>query len=301
MIQVENVKADQMRELASRNKTSYGLLLYLALEAKTQETLNLTQVMNDLQSRGVEVNETHLYDTFQELEDFGLGSIIYAKRGQGDDMFKRDYDLRKYARRAFTVEYLYNWESKLGQEENSKVKLVDNKFKFQQTAEEKSEEKKNSGRRGRPVGYSHKLGRYFTPEEMKAREAKMNNPNPRGRPVGWRKYPEGAKRLAKTGTGKRGRPPGYSPKLGRFLTAQELIAKAKNVPTNKPGRPVGWRKNTEKATPKFKETSYMTQNVSKMRILSIPLKNNRTIRIELPKNLNSDEKALLKLNLETIL
>lgn len=306
----DTIRAEQMRDIASKNKTSYGLLLYLAIQAENLREFNIRTIAHDLADRGIDVNEQHLYDSFQDLEDLGLGSIIYAKRGEGDDIFKRGYNLKMYARRAFPQDYLYNWESKLGQESDKKVKFVDPNFRFQRTVEEKKEEKESSGRRGRPAGYSHKLGRYFTPEEMAAREAMKANPRPRGRPVGWRK-PEDQRvtALKASSGGKRGRPPGYSPKLGRFLTPKELAAKTK-VP-GKRGRPVGWRKNpsesvtpmqyVQRKQPENKREHVMQASKAGARVLNIPLKNNREIRIELPKNLSSDEKALLKLNLDTIL
>lgn len=307
------IKAEQMRVIAERNPTAHGLLLLLALNTSTN-SLEIPYIMRELKDRGIEVVEDKLYDALSELEELNLGSIVYAKKGEGNDTFMRNYNLNKYVKRAFTPQYLTEWETKFDQEneqvKNLKTKLVDPSVKFQPTVEPVTPKKnKRYKRKGRPKGYSHALGRFFTAEELAAREERKKNPPPRGRPVGWRKYPENLGQFAQrmgSSPGKRGRPPGYSPKLGRPFTAKELAERNKKNPR---GRPVGWRKDPEqvvtKATPSVMKNSpsrsispAMQMSSKNSRVLSIPLRNNRQIRIEIPPKLSKDEVALMHLNLE---
>lgn len=295
------IKAEQMREIASRNPTAQGLLLYFALNNNESQDLYIPAIKNELNDRGVNVDETQLYDGLQELEELGLGTIISAKNG-GPDVFKRNYDLTKYANRAFPQDYIAKWKIEFDREneelKSRKIKLVDPNFKFQQTGQEKLEEKKHStGKRGRPKYYSLKLKRNLSEEEMKQREIeKANKPHYSrpGRPKGWRKFKIETNAPQKLTTKladftfkgsqvrKPGRPAGSKNKSS--LTAQKLNEHMSNLTPPNRSEPVG------QAAPQ----------VLNGNIMSIPLGKTRFLQMQLPDGFNKKDLAMVHLILENM-
>lgn len=311
------IKAEQMRDIAEKNPTSHGLLLFFALDPTLTKELEVPTIKKELKDRGVPVSETSLYDALQELEELGLGVIIWAKKDNGEDKFKRDYNLTRFAGRAFKADYLNDWKQRFDQEHESKIQLVDRRIHFQEPLEERRKSQKEAvGKAGRPKGYSHKLGRFMTKEELAAREFKMTHKNPRGRPAGWKKpgaEPRALSTKVKTTLTKvikekkyahRGRPANYSLKLGRYFTPAELKQRElqKNV-KKKVGRPVGWRKKPEDRVTPVRPTPKATLNMGNKapvagEVFNLALGGNRSIYMVIPKRFTKDDLALLNLNLE---
>lgn len=292
------IKADDMRNIGNRNETSHALMLFFALNTSPSAEFYVPSIIHELEDRGIKVNNTDFYDAIDDLSDLGLGSVIRTK--EGVDVFKRNYDLNKWAGRAFTTDELAEWKVKYNQDNS--IKLIDTKYLTPIEIEEAKPKKSgyvHTGRRpGRPANWSLKFGRPFTEEEMRIREiekASKKHYSKPGRPVGWRKakvvsnQPSGLKAslgafAIANAKRSRGRPPGAKNKS--VMTAEKLKQHMQPVRVNRtPEAPV------QQAAPQV-----LNGNMT-----SIPLGRNRYMQMQLPEGFNKKDLAMVHLILENMI
>ena len=102
-----NVKAEQMRSVAESSSIGAGLMMWLALRDRHSNDFKMQPTYSKILRQGFKGDIQDLYDAVEMLQEIGLGSLVYAKKGSGqDDSFKWDYNLTHHCHKAFSKEFL---------------------------------------------------------------------------------------------------------------------------------------------------------------------------------------------------